>query len=48
MFLIIEAVNKDFQSKTNNFADNILYNICIPFDVLPNFLFTTSETTHDY
>ena len=31
-----------------NFADNNFQNILRLFDVLPNFLFTTSDTMRDY
>ena len=31
-----------------NFSDDHFHNILRLFDVLPNFLFTTSEMMHDY
>ena len=37
----------DIKSK-KNIADNHVHNILRLFDVLPNFIFTTSETKHDY
>ena len=46
-FLTIKVVNKDIKAK-ENFADNHGHNILRLFDVLPNFLFTTSETKCDY
>ena len=34
--------------KLEKFADNHGHNILRPFDSLPNFLFTKSETKRDY
>ena len=46
-FLTIGAGTKDTKAK-ESFADNGFHNILRLFDVLPNFLFTTSETMRDY
>ena len=45
--MTIGAVNKDRKRK-ENFAGNRAHNILKLFDVLPNFLLTTSETKQDY
>ena len=41
------VVNKNIKAK-ENFADNEFHNTLKLFVVLPNFLFTTSETMGDY
>ena len=46
MFFKIGAFNKDIKGK-RNFSDNLCHNILRPFDVLPNFPFTTCETNRD-
>ena len=47
IFRKIGAVNKDIKRK-EIFADNHRNNILRLLDTLPNLLFTTSETKHDY
>ena len=36
------------QNAKKNFPENLGHNILRLFDVLPNFLFTASETNRDY
>ena len=47
LFLTAGAVNKNIKSKKNS-ADNRRHNILRRFDILINFLFTTSDTECHY
>ena len=47
LFLTVVGVIIDIKSK-RNFADNHFHNILRLFDVLTNFIFTTTETIRDY
>ena len=46
LFITNSAVNKTYKAK-ENFSDNHFHNILRLFDVLPTFVFTTSETMSD-
>ena len=47
-FLEISSKNQNFLLKLNFRTYNQFHNILKLFDVLPNFIFTTSETMGDY
>ena len=47
MTVLTNLANKKDIRRKKNVADNHFDNILRFFDVLPNFLFTTSETMHN-